>query len=42
MVVFASEGEPAYRLTYTLQGKTLAGQFEIGGKPYLSWTAVRK
>jgi len=41
-VVFESDDAPKYRLSYSLDGKTLNGSFEIGGKPYLSWTATRK
>jgi hypothetical protein len=44
-VVFESEstqGGPQYRLTYRLDGASLNGTFEIGGKPYLSWTSRRR
>ena len=30
---------PKYRLSYQRQRDTLAGQFEIDGKTYLSWTS---
>ena len=33
---------PGYRLTYRLEGKALTGKFEVSGKTYLEWTAVRK
>jgi hypothetical protein len=33
---------PQYRLTYWLEGTSLNGKFEIGGKPYLSWTSRRR
>jgi len=39
--VFESEGSPAYRLTYVLEGKNLNGKFEVGGKTYLTWTSVK-
>jgi len=39
--VFESEGPPAYRLTYVLEGKNLNGKFEVGGKTYLTWTSVK-
>jgi hypothetical protein len=39
VAAFESSG---YRLTYRLEGKTLAGKFEVGGKTYLDWTSVRK
>jgi hypothetical protein len=41
-VVFESNDGPKYRLSYALDGKKLNGKFEVGGKPYLSWTAVKK
>jgi len=39
--VFESDGPPAYRLTYMLEGKNLNGKFEVGGKTYLTWTSVK-
>jgi len=39
--VFESDGPPAYRLTYVLEGKHLNGKFEVGGKTYLTWTSVK-
>lgn len=41
-VLFESDDGPKYRLSYALDGKKLNGKFEVGGKPYLSWTTVRK
>ncbi len=42
VAMFESEQRPGYRLTYKLDGKILAGKFEVGGKTYLEWTALRK
>jgi len=39
--VFESDGPPAYRLSYVLEGKNLNGKFEVGGKTYLTWTSVK-
>ena len=39
--VFESDGPPAYRLTYVLEGQNLNGKFEVGGKTYLTWSSVR-
>ena len=41
-VVFDSGEAPGYRLSYALEGKNLNGKFEVGGKTYLAWTAVKK
>ena len=41
-VVFESKDAPGYRLTYALDGKKLNGKFDVGGKTYLTWTAVKK
>lgn len=41
-VVFESKDAPGYRLSYALRGKKLNGKFEVGGKTYLTWTAVKK
>jgi hypothetical protein len=41
-VVFESKDAPGYRLSYVLEGKNLNGKFEVGGKTYLTWTAVKK
>ena len=38
VAVFEGSG---YRITYKLEGETLAGKFEVGGKTYLDWAAVR-
>jgi hypothetical protein len=40
--VFESSGPPAYRLTYTLEGRNLNGKFEVDGKTYLTWTTVKE
>ena len=40
--VFESDGQPGYRLTYTLRGRNLDGKFEVGGKTYLTWTSVKE
>ena len=48
-VVFESDGTqagPRFRLSYSLDGPTLAGKFEVAPpgaeyKPYLSWTAKK-
>jgi hypothetical protein len=40
--VFESGEQPGYRLTYVLKGGNLNGKFEVGGKTYLTWTAVRE
>jgi len=43
-VLFDSESGqpgPAYRLTYWLEGASLNGKFEVGGKTYMSWTSNR-
>ena len=39
-VVF--ESDAGYRLTYWMEEGAMKGQFEVGGKPYLSWTSRRK
>lgn len=42
--VFESEaGQPGpkFRLSYSLEGKTLSGKFEVDGKPYLTWKTAR-
>jgi hypothetical protein len=41
-VVFESGDAPQYRLSYSLEAKTLNGKFEVGGKLYLAWTAIKK
>ena len=38
----AAQPGPKYKLTYSLTGAELAGKFEVNGKPYLTWTSVRK
>ena len=40
--VFESGGTPKYRLTYWLDHESLNGNFEIGGKTYLTWTSKRQ
>ncbi len=41
--LFESEGGGTkYRLSYALDGAKLNGKFEVDGKPYLTWTAVRE
>jgi hypothetical protein len=44
-VVFESvsgQPGPSYRLTYWLEGASLNGKFEVGGKVYMSWTSKRR
>jgi hypothetical protein len=42
-VVFESEGAgPKYRLAYAAKGDKLDGTFEVNGKMYLQWTAVKE
>jgi hypothetical protein len=41
-IVFESDpGQPgpAYKLTYWLDGTSLNGKFEVGGKTYMTWTS---
>jgi hypothetical protein len=37
----AGQPGPKFRLSYSLEGKTLNGKFEVDGKPYLTWTTAR-
>ena len=41
--VFDSEPAPgpAYRLSYWMEKGVLNGKFEVGGKPYMTWSARR-
>ena len=39
--IFESDQKPGYRLSYVLDGKSLNGKFEVGGKTYLTWTTVK-
>jgi hypothetical protein len=44
-VVFESDpGQPGppYRLTYWLEGSSLNGKFEVGGKQYMAWTSRKR
>jgi hypothetical protein len=41
-VVFESDSNPSYRLTYWLDHDSLNGKFEIAGKAYLNWSSRRK
>lgn len=40
--VFESGSDPKYRLSYVLDRNNLNGRFDVGGKTYLKWTAVRE